>query len=44
MISPLLAGVLIGVGMSMPMLFVVFAIPGLIAALCVWAIRMQEMP
>lgn len=43
-ISPLLAGLLIGLGMSMPMLFVVFAVPGLIAALCVWVIRLQELP
>lgn len=43
-ISPLLAGLLIGFGVSMPMLFVLFAVPGLIAALCVWVIRMQELP
>lgn len=42
-ISPLLAGVFIGMGVSMPMLFVVFAIPALIAAACVWLIQMREL-
>lgn len=43
-ISPYFAGVLMGMGVSMPILFVVFAIPALIAALCVWLIRMRELP
>jgi MFS transporter, AAHS family, 4-hydroxybenzoate transporter len=42
-ISPLLAGVLMGVGMSMPVLFVAFAVPALVAALCVGLIRMREL-
>ena len=41
-ISPLLAGVLMGTGMSMPVLFVAFSVPALVAALCVSAIPMRE--
>lgn len=42
-ISPLLAGVLMDMGMSMPVLFVAFSLPALVAALCVCLIRMREL-
>ena len=42
-ISPMLAGVLISVGFSMPALFIMFALPALAAAVCVLLIPMKEM-
>lgn len=42
-ISPMLAGLLMGQGLSMPVLFVIFAVPSLIAALCVWLIQPREL-
>ncbi|MBD2859458.1 MFS transporter [Spongiibacter sp. KMU-158] len=42
-ISPLLAGVLMGFGLSIPVLFILFAIPALAAALCTWKVSPQEM-
>ncbi|WP_439133837.1 MFS transporter [Pseudomaricurvus sp.] len=42
-ISPLLAGVFMGMGVSMPMLFVIFAVPALLAAICVWRTPMREL-
>ncbi|MYM62919.1 MFS transporter [Pseudomaricurvus sp. HS19] len=42
-ISPVLAGLLIGLEVSMPMLFVCFALPALAAALCVLATPMREL-
>lgn len=42
-ISPLLAGVLMSTGMSLPVLFVAFAVPALVAALCVSMIQMREL-
>ena len=43
-ISPTIAGVMIGMGVSMPSLFLYFAIPAFVSALCVSFIRMQELP
>lgn len=43
-ISPLLAGVLMGWGLSMPVLFVIFAVPALAAAVCTWMITPRELP
>ncbi len=42
-ISPLLAGVLIGMGVSMPDLFLYFSIPAVAAAMFVFLIKMREM-
>lgn len=42
-ISPLLAGVLMGLGISLPVLFVAFAVPALVAAACVWLLKMREL-
>lgn len=42
-ISPLLAGVFIGMGVSMPVLFVIFAVPAIVAAICVWVVPMREL-
>jgi AAHS family 4-hydroxybenzoate transporter-like MFS transporter len=43
-ISPVLAGLLMGFGISMPVLFTIFAIPALAAAACVWLIQPEELP
>lgn len=43
-ISPVLAGMLIGAGLSMPTLFIYFTIPALIAAAGVLLLKMQELP
>lgn len=43
-VSPTIAGVMIGMGVSMPTLFLYFAIPAFVSALCVSVIRMQELP
>lgn len=43
-ISPALAGAMIGLGVTMPALFVYFAAPLFIAALCVRLIKMKELP
>lgn len=43
-ISPTAAGMMIGLGMSIPTLFFSFATPILVAALCVRLIKMQELP
>lgn len=42
-ISPFLAGVLIGTGVALPALFVMFAVPAIAAAACVWLVRMREL-
>lgn len=42
-ISPLLAGVLIGMGVSMPALFLYFSIPAVLAAILVFSINVREM-
>jgi len=41
-VSPTLAGLLIAVGLSIPSLFFIFAIPAFLAAICVWFIRMSD--
>lgn len=43
-ISPLLAGLLMGLHFSMPVLFVIFAIPALVSAYCVWRVEPRELP
>ena len=43
-ISPLLAGVLIGMGVSMPDLFFYFLIPTVMASIFVSFISMRELP
>lgn len=43
-ISPTIAGLMMGMGMSMPTLFLYFAIPAFVSAFCVSFIRMQELP
>lgn len=43
-ISPLLAGVLMSLNFSMPVLFVIFAIPALVSAWCVWLVEPRELP
>ena len=40
-LSPTLAGVLMGIGLSMPSLFFFFAVPAFVAGLCVAYVRMQ---
>jgi len=42
-ISPILAGVLIGIGLPMSVLFLFFVIPTIVAAACVLLIKMQEL-
>lgn len=42
--SPALAGVMLGLGINMPALFIYFAVPILIAAGCIRLIRMRELP
>lgn len=42
-LSPAVAGLLIAAGVSMPALFLYFAIPTLLAAGCVLVVRMQEL-
>ncbi len=42
-VSPMIAGFMVGVGVSIPALFLYFALPALVAALCVYFIRMREM-
>lgn len=43
-ISPTIAGVMMGMGIPMSTLFLYFAIPAFVSALCVSFIRMQELP
>lgn len=43
-ISPTIAGVMMGMGFSMSAMFLYFAIPAFVSALCVSFIRMQELP
>ncbi len=42
-ISPTIAGLMMGMGMSMPTLFLYFALPAFVSALCVSFIRMREL-
>ncbi len=43
-ISPAIAGVMMGMGVPTPILFLCFAIPAFVAALCVSFIHMRELP
>lgn len=43
-ISPMLAGVFLGMGTSLPLLFLLFALPAFIAAICTLCIAMEELP